>query len=71
MSFGTPFIICTSNELLGVGHSKLFSNSNIYIYKSEKLNKIHKLIPEILRTLFGDKYKQHHSSFFTTLHNWI
>jgi len=64
MSFGTPFIKTINNKLLGIGHSKLLSNDNIYVYKSEKLIRLQKLIPDILRKLFNNKYKQHHSSFF-------
>ena len=64
MSFGTPFINVNNNDnLIAVGHGKLFSNKNIYIYKSLKLNRIQDLIPKILRKLFGNKFKQHHGSF--------
>jgi len=63
MSFGSPFVNCSNNKLLGVGHSKLLSNSSMYPYNSNKLKKIQELVPKTLRKLFGNKYKQHHNAF--------
>lgn len=64
MSFGTPFINSGGGgDLIAVGHGKLFSNKNMFLYDSVKLNKIQDLVPKILRKIFGDKYKQHHGTF--------
>jgi hypothetical protein len=74
MSFGSPFVNCSNNKLLGVGHSKLLSNRSIYGYNSHKLNKIQELVPKTLRKLFGNNYKQHHSAFqlkCTTGYNYL
>ena len=56
-SFGTPFIRLTNGKLLGVGHIKMLTDSNIYKYESEYVAKIQSNIKIYMDSL--NTYKQH------------
>lgn len=56
-SFGTPFIKLADGKLLGVGHIKMLTESNIYEYESEYVSKIQSNIKNYMNSLNG--YKQH------------